>query len=191
MRINVAAGSLAGALGVLATFVLLGEPIPRAWADLAGTRLKPRYTLGADGSKLFDPEVLHDSQLGVDCKFALAADGKLRCLPTGSDSLMVEVDYTDSKCTVPMALLGWAIPTPPTGCNLVLPKYVYQQGPKDRCSSEPLNYVFPVDGTITTADRYVKNGTDCTLATKGENVVLLKPEAAATTFAEGTAGTDP
>jgi hypothetical protein len=191
MRIKLVIGSVATGFGLLAALSIFIEPVRTAWADLSGTRLKPKFILGADGSKLFTPDILHDAQLGVDCKFGLAADAKLRCLPTGADGLMVEVDYTDSKCTVPMALLGWAIPTPPVWCDLVLPKYVFTQGPKDRCSTEPLNYVYPVEGTIQTADRWVKNGTSCTKATSNENVVLLKPEAAATTFAEGTAGTDP
>ena len=75
---------------------VLINPVPSANANLSGTRLKANYVAGIDGSQVFTG--LHDSQRNEDCAFTTAADGLLRCLPSGSYPVGV---FTDAGCTQP------------------------------------------------------------------------------------------
>jgi hypothetical protein len=75
----------------------LTNPVPGASADpyQSGSRLEANYYAGADGSKQF--MTMHDTQLNVDCAFQGAADGVLRCIPTGQGIFVGY--YADSGCT--------------------------------------------------------------------------------------------
>lgn len=113
------------------------DPVPPALAETSGTRLKAKYVTGSDGSQIFDPEVLHDTQLGVDCKFHLAADDTVRCLPIvepeGVRGDGLANFYTDAACTQGLIWLQG----PPAGCTLTPPKYVHRYGPAPYCGAGP------------------------------------------------------
>jgi hypothetical protein len=85
----------------------LMNPVPPAMADPTnGQRLKATYRQGEDGSKEFVAGVWFDSGRNENCSFALASDGKLRCLPNGQATSV----YADSQCTT-------AIVMGPAGCT--------------------------------------------------------------------------
>jgi hypothetical protein len=76
----------------------------------SGSRLRARL-VEADGVALFVG--WHDKGPNdVDCGFALADDGRMRCLPTGSDATSFDGYFADPNCTMPIAL-----PTSPGGCT--------------------------------------------------------------------------
>jgi hypothetical protein len=84
----------------------LTDPVSNAMADSnqSGTRLKIKYYLGADGSKAF--KGFYDSQLNVDCYFAKAADGTVRCIPVATATTTTANYYADANCTQPVALVS-------------------------------------------------------------------------------------
>jgi hypothetical protein len=91
-RTRTTAGHSSGAASSQASFPdTLRDPVAQARADpnQSGSRLKAKYYLGADGSKMFAG--LYDSVLNFDCAFdelyfgdfifGPAPDGTIRCLP--------------------------------------------------------------------------------------------------------------
>ncbi len=173
----------------------IAHPVEPAHAEVSGTRLKAKYTAGSDGSKLYDPEVLSDSELGVDCAFGLASDSTTRCLPTISPaSIATFVEYTDSKCEDPIALIN----PPPSGCTPAPPKYVFTNDAQPYCptaSGQTPTHVYTVGAFVSTATMplfRIQNGT-CQSGQQSSNflVYTLSQELPATTFAAGTPGTDP
>jgi len=80
---------------------------PRSRSDefVAGSRLKVRVIATTDGAK--QAIGFHDSKLAVDCAFANATDGKLRCLPDGVRSNSGGY-FADARCTVPVVYEGEA-----------------------------------------------------------------------------------
>jgi hypothetical protein len=69
-----------------------GAPSPD-WAS--GSRLHASLYV-SDTAKVF--KTWHDVQLDADCSFALAEDGKLRCIPTGP----LTNRFSDAGCTKPL-----------------------------------------------------------------------------------------
>ena len=65
------------------------------WAS--GSRLRAKVLDGGGGARTF--ETWRDTELGVDCRFATAEDGQLRCVPDSQD-----VSYLDPACTEPVML---------------------------------------------------------------------------------------
>lgn len=59
---------------------------PGADIHLAGSRLKPRVLKGSDGSQQFAG--WRDTEIGLDCSFAMAADSKVRCLPESANVIL-------------------------------------------------------------------------------------------------------
>ncbi|AGC43757.1 hypothetical protein MYSTI_02441 [Myxococcus stipitatus DSM 14675] len=85
--------------------------------------------LQLDGSVLI-PSVLHDTQLGTDCKFGEDMSQKLRCFPD-SDLSSLRAFFADSACTHPLTLVF----EPTSRCVLSSPsRYVLER-------------TFAVDGT--------------------------------------------
>jgi hypothetical protein len=82
----------------------LPSPVSVALADTSGTRLKASYTVGSDGSKLFDADAVYDSQLGVDCSFSIAADGQTRCPGIQDANLQKPIVFSDAACTTPVVV---------------------------------------------------------------------------------------
>ncbi|HRG99405.1 MAG TPA: hypothetical protein PLR99_24330 [Polyangiaceae bacterium] len=83
-----------------------------------GTRLKVRVMTADGDAKAF--QGLHDATLDVDCLPGKAADGSLRCIPSGG-----LVAYSDAQCTQPVVVKGGA------GCGTVS-KFAAAQ-PKGGC----------------------------------------------------------
>lgn len=84
-----------------------GPPGPPGMMATSGSRLKAKTIKGEDGSAIGTGFL--DSKLGVDCVFAEAEDGKLRCLPAatarttilsdlGGSTLYQLVVYADAEC---------------------------------------------------------------------------------------------
>jgi hypothetical protein len=88
------------------------NPMSEASADenQSGSRLKTQRMVGTDGSSQFVG--FYDSQLAVACSFVVAADGKTRCVPSGSAVAVVTSGYADSGCTQPRAAIGSTCTTP-------------------------------------------------------------------------------
>jgi hypothetical protein len=61
----------------------------------SGARLKAVWASPPGDSGVF--WTWHDTKLGVDCRFAVAADGQMRCLPV--DAIWAGSAYADSACT--------------------------------------------------------------------------------------------
>jgi len=161
---------------------------------VSGSRLQARFVTASDGARLYKRGVLFDTQLGVDCKYETAADGKTRCLPLiGVTTQQGLVNYTDSNCT---DAYTWLYP-PPGGCPQGLAKYVYTVTFSGSvCSQTALFHILPVEGTIlSNPPTWAKDGSG---ACRGANAsypgsipVRLSAEIPATTFVEGTAAVDP
>jgi hypothetical protein len=69
------------------------ELVPEA---ASGTRLKAAWVVGPEGERRF--RHWRDSKLDLNCRFAVAADGKWRCLPLHANYAN---GYTDPACTTP------------------------------------------------------------------------------------------
>lgn len=104
-----AAAGGAGGSGMSASSMMgpIIDPVPPAKADpVSGSRLKAKFRAAEDGSKEFLPYLWYDSELQVDCIFAVASDGLERCLPSAGGTLGY---FLDATCTQPLAIF-------PTGC---------------------------------------------------------------------------
>ena len=137
----------------------------------SGTRLQAIWLVAADGAQQF--EKWHDTQLNLDCSFAIAADGVLRCLPRNApladgnssgyaDSACKQpVAYSDSTCLVPY-VLGMDRSVCPSR------QHVYSRG-----STVPAMHYGNWDGPCTPVDY-------------GGSFYALGPEVPASTFASAT-----
>jgi hypothetical protein len=69
------------------------DPLP--WKS--GFRLRAKIKDGGDGAKLLDR--WEDPVLRFDCTFAIATDGRQRCLPVDEDLPILTTFYADADCT--------------------------------------------------------------------------------------------
>jgi hypothetical protein len=77
------------------------EPLgPIPWKS--GFRLRAKVLNGGDGAKLL--EQWHDTVLRLDCSFATAIDGRVRCLPIDEDLPILTTFFADSACTKYVAI---------------------------------------------------------------------------------------
>ncbi|APR86455.1 Hypothetical protein A7982_11804 [Minicystis rosea] len=127
----------------------LTDPVGSAHAEpTPGSRLKPKYRVGDDGAKEYLAGLWFDSQRNEDCSFALAADGKTRCLPQGTEFRY----FADASCETPMVLLQNA-------CSA--PKYAVSNTDA-ACGLDPSAiHVYAVDQPTTPAMIYGKSGGSC------------------------------
>ncbi|MFT3776543.1 MAG: hypothetical protein QM820_65210 [Minicystis sp.] len=127
----------------------LTDPVPPANAEpAAGSRLKPKYRLGDDGAKEYLAGLWFDSMRNEDCSFTLAADGKTRCLPQGSEFRY----YADASCATPMVLLQNA-------CTA--PKYA-TSNTDAACGLDPSAiHIYAIDQPTTPQMIYGKSGGSC------------------------------
>jgi hypothetical protein len=97
------------------------NPVPDADASTSsGTRLKRRYWVGEDGSREPVGEPMYpdyggaawyspadfswyDSERDENCRFRVAADGVVRCLPA---SVEMGSAFADDECTVPIIVVS-------------------------------------------------------------------------------------
>jgi hypothetical protein len=88
---------------------------------VSGTRLRARYYLGDDGSKVFIG--FYDNLLATDCFVTRAADGTRRCVPLSGVALTGY--FGNAGCTQPAYIVSGAcapsafaiIPIPPVACE--------------------------------------------------------------------------
>lgn len=127
----------------------LTDPVPSAHADPApGSRLKPKFRLGDDGAKEYLGGVWWDSDRNEDCSFAVAADGKTRCLPKGSDFRY----FADAQCATPMVLTQGTCSAPKYGISNV----------EAACGLDaPATKVFAIGGATNPPMIYGKSGSSC------------------------------
>jgi hypothetical protein len=176
---------------------LMTDPVPPALAETSGTGLKAKYVTGADGSQLFDPEVLYDTQLQADCRFHLASDDTVRCLPiTDFDSTEggPRIHYLDAACTQGIVWLDGA----PSGCVITPPKHVSTYGTAPYCgvaSGEALPiHVFTVGQLVgvPTGSVYERSGSgQCRVAgfvASNWVAYAIDGELPPSAFVAGTAG---
>jgi hypothetical protein len=78
-----------------------GAPEPNVLVPSDGTRLKARWMVGPEGQRAFAG--YYDTMLSTICAFRRAADGELRCLPSGFLLESPIVTFADDACTVPAA----------------------------------------------------------------------------------------
>jgi hypothetical protein len=202
-------------------FDALTDPVPTAEAGpenpQSGTRLKGKFTMGADGSKEYQlalsempvpgvglipgsavHAVWYDTALAADCSFYPAADGATRCLP----GHMVQVFFADDQCTQPVVAmtgdtLGCPTHAPPkyglyapltTETAMCSPPYVNPQ---------PLQVVQIGGSTAAPAKAYTTGGNGagaivCIATSISFPVTWYQAsEVPPTAFVQGTAGVDP
>jgi hypothetical protein len=89
-----------------------GGPVPDAYADQtqSGSRLKAEYYVGGDGSKQWDYSFQDTARNDEHCSFSTAADGSIRCLPSG---IQAGIFYSDANCSVSIAYVVTPCATTP------------------------------------------------------------------------------
>ena len=161
----------------------LTDPVPEAAADpnQSGSRLKVNVYVGADGSKLVTGS-LHDTQLDVDCGYVLAADGSMRCLPSGAGWSGV---FADPACTQPIAAVA-------KGCSA--PAYARIAVPTGTCQTTTGAHVYSIGAPLGSAGAFYLTGQTCSaysgtpLSTleNDEDLYSVGNEVAASTFVQAT-----
>lgn len=143
----------------------------------SGSRLKAQTHVGDDGSRT-PLTAMFDSELGVECYFAVAADGVTRCLPFGGPT--VGQYYLDAACTQPLAYS----PSCPVAGGYVSIR-------DTTCS--PRAQVFPIGSLVTPAGVYLKQGTNCTstAVTAGAFYYSVGAEVPAASFVAATVEVEP
>jgi hypothetical protein len=154
------------------------SPVPDAMADVnqSGTRLKAQYYAGVDGSKAFAG--MYDTTLKQDCAYAVAADGKSRCLPAGPRVIASTTYYSDAACKQPILNVPKTCTTPPP----------YVSTFDASCGGATTFHVYPSGAAFTPGtDIYFGGGKNCTKIkpTAGADWVSTGGELAATMFVEG------
>lgn len=125
------------------------DPVPPANAEpAAGSRLKPKFRKGEDGAKEYLAGIWWDSQRQEDCSFTLAGDGKMRCLPAGSDFRY----FVDAQCQTPMVMMQGACSAPKYGISAT----------EAACGLDaPTTHVYAIGGPTSPAMIYGKSGSSC------------------------------
>jgi hypothetical protein len=75
-------------------------PDPTPWKS--GFRLRAKIKDGGDGAKLLAQ--WRDPVLRLDCSFAPATDGRMRCLPVDEDLPIITTFFADPDCTKTVAI---------------------------------------------------------------------------------------
>ncbi len=137
----------------------------------SGSRLKAQTLVGQDGSR--SPTGWYDSEMGVACVFRKASDGQTRCLPNGPTIIY----YSDDTCATPMVVATCA----PGGHALLI---------EDSCTGAAR--VFPIGGSISPANAYVKVGASCTnVVDPAPPIYSVGAEIPASSFVGTTLETEP
>jgi hypothetical protein len=139
-------------------------------ATQSGTRIQRRMTTSADGAR--QPRSWYDAQLGVECGFSIAGDGKLRCMPT--DLASVDEFRADIGCKQPLA---WG-----TRDGF---KYAYGVQENANCATTPPTYYQL--GALYSGTVYLASGTSCSkYDSPPAGLYTLGSAIPVTTFVEGT-----
>jgi len=129
----------------------LTDPVTDVAADTStgGSRIKIKYMVGNDGSKLSTG--FYDSQLKVDCYPQLASDGTTRCLPS---AIGLQRVYSNSSCSGEQTF-GYSIAI---GSCPINPYKYGRLMDENVCSQSSSIYNM---GMETTDKYYVLAGTSC------------------------------
>ncbi len=138
-----------------------GEPGPPGAAGkdstVSGERLRAVYRSTDDGAR--EAIGWHDSKLNAACSFAVATDGKMRCLP-GDDVFFNQVSflYGEPACAGPIVAIGlWGFSTndcdPPEQWVRYVDKYVCPRVPVIAKSGGPYSGKTPISGTVNNPER--------------------------------------
>lgn len=131
----------------------------------SGSRLQITTATGADGSRGL--AALYDTQLGLDCTFAVATDGAPRCLPLGALAYIQDF-YGDPACTSPIV-----------SGSCVAPSYAAST---TSCSST----YYRVGALFTGTPYFLADNGECGPLTSPSPFYTLGAAVPASTFAEGT-----
>jgi hypothetical protein len=135
-------------------------------AARSGSRVQVRVVSGPAGER--QSGGFHDTQLGADCTFSVAADGKLRCLPTMG---LVGTYYADPSCAQPLA---WGAYGPA--------QYAASSDPTRCAPSQYYSLASSYAGSV-----YLKSGSSCFVGNSPPSLLYLVGAAVAVDrFAEGT-----
>lgn len=168
----------------------LTDPVADAKADAneSGSRLKARRNIADDGAREFVG--WYDSQLQVNCAFAMASDGSTRCLPEAVLGGQGTAFYKDSACTQPVAWVR---------ANCQAPKYAIEWilnactgGSSTIAMSHYL--VYAVGAQTTASQLYSKYSGKCsayTGAPPADTFYALGAETPPTTFVAASEQVDP
>ncbi len=115
-------------------------PVPDANADQtqSGSRLKAEYYVGADGSKQWDYSFQDSARGNERCSFLTAADGSIRCLPSG---ISAGIFFSDANCT---ETLAYAV----TACGAT-PAYATSMIATSACPAKYEYHLFTVASKYT------------------------------------------
>jgi hypothetical protein len=117
-----------------------------------GARLRNKYIVASDGTVALGGGLV-DTQRSEDCAFALADDGKLRCLPTYPDVANLSAYYNNSSCTGNPIAYSASCEAPK--------KYVMQAA--SSCAASPVgSSLYALFEITPPATLYSKSGTTCT-----------------------------
>jgi hypothetical protein len=148
-----------------------------------GTRLEANWVSGLGDLAMPTPDAeapFHDSVLGVDCKFSVAGDGELRCLPA-IDLLewITNKVYADAACTIELTQL-------PQGCSTV--GILQRQDDRTSCPGRSRRWRLGSALPPTTAI-YRRYGSTCTADVQGSMQFYPRvQEADYTTFVKAKQG---
>ncbi len=128
-----------------------GPQGPAGMPAMAGSRLQPRSIVGADGSRV--PFSIWDSQRKEVCRFVLAEDQKLRCLPAFEDVLIFDNLYGDPACADPVFYTSLPIPCPLAYGRVKIAGTCDEAG--------PFEAVFALTKIGAPGTRYISSGGAC------------------------------
>jgi hypothetical protein len=149
-----------------------GDNITPVHGVQSGSRLEARYWDAGDNARAF--QTWFDRQLGTECHFDLATDGRFRCLPLESSDVSFRA-FADAACTQPV----FAVPD----CARV-PAFVRGATRVAFCGRLEAVPVHAVGGARTTRTYFDLDGDTCVMRTAREDQVVydLRPEQAPTDF---------
>lgn len=152
-----------------------------AGGEISGTRLRARYTVGADGSREFVG--WFDTVRGEDCSFKQGDEGRLRCLPAAHPV----IDFSDPDCTVPLVTLP-----PQLDCNGKPPKYVMAMDFSDACMPQARLFELGAATQTTVDPVYRSTAQGCMPLGSGAMPVFFEigPEVPMTEMVEGSTVTE-
>lgn len=152
------------------------EPVPEG-RYTSGARLEVELDDGGDGAEVF-VRVL-DTERDVACSFKRAADGELRCLPSGGT-----IRYLDAACETPIVLVpASACSATPTVGALTVPTNL-----PEGCGPTEAVRLYALGAEVAVVDEVYRrdvgpSGAQCTpMATSAEAALLVADELDPTQF---------
>ena len=139
----------------------IGNSLIQSHLYKSGSRIKARVFVTPGGAQSFSG--WHDTQLDVDCHFRVAADGKIRCIPTMNTANLY---FKDASCTVPLA---YSIESTISNyCHGKIPRWVEFYVYQDECQTKYTVRYYETGQEYTGDVLYAKDSSgNCTKFDKG------------------------